>query len=130
MPMQEFLFEAKPDLQKARQDWLASLAQERRLSPETVEAYERDSRQFLHFLTGHMAARPGLSDIAALRPADLRGFLALSRGRDGAGARTLGRGLAASALAFALSRTERPCQRRRRVCRCARQDSRNRCRNR
>ncbi|HEY6632868.1 MAG TPA: tyrosine recombinase XerC [Rhizobiaceae bacterium] len=91
--MQEFLIAAKPDLQKARQDWLTSLAMERRLSPETVEAYERDSRQFLQFLTGHNGAPPGLSDIAALRPADLRGFLAHRR-TGGAGARTLGRGLA------------------------------------
>lgn len=91
--MQEFLFSAKPDLQKARQDWLASLAQERRLSPETVEAYERNSRQFLQFLTGHNGGPPGLSDIAALRSADLRGFLAHRRS-GGAGARTLGRGLA------------------------------------
>jgi len=91
--MQEFLIAAKPDLQKARQDWLTSLADERRLSPETVEAYERDSRQFLQFLTGHNGGPPGLPDIAALRPADLRGFLAHRR-TGGAGARTLGRGLA------------------------------------
>jgi integrase/recombinase XerC len=91
--MQEFLIPAKPDLQKARQDWLTALASERRLSPETVEAYERDTRQFLQFLTGHNAGPPGLSDIAALRAADLRGFLAHRR-QQGAGARTLGRGLA------------------------------------
>ena len=91
--MQEFLIVAKPDLQSARQDWLASLVGERRLSPETVEAYERDSRQFLQFLTGHGGGPPGLSDIAALRSADLRGFLAHRRS-GGAGARTLGRGLA------------------------------------
>jgi len=91
--MQEFLIAAKPDLQKARQDWLTSLADERRLSPETVEAYERDSRQFLQFLTGHNGGPPGLPDIAALRPADLRGFLAHRR-TGGAGARTLGRCLA------------------------------------
>lgn len=91
--MQEFLIPARPDLQKARQDWLTALAKERRLSPETVEAYERDTRQFLQFLTGHNAGPPGLSDIAALRAADLRGFLAHRR-HHGAGARTLGRGLA------------------------------------
>jgi integrase/recombinase XerC len=91
--MQEFLISAKPDLQKARQDWLSALANERRLSPETVEAYERDSRQFLQFLTGHTGGPPGLSDIALLRSADLRGFLAHRRSK-GAGSRTLGRGLA------------------------------------
>jgi integrase/recombinase XerC len=91
--MQEFLIPAKADLQKARQDWLTALANERRLSHETVEAYERDSRQFLQFLTGHNGGPPGLADIASLRTADLRGFLAHRR-TAGAGARTLGRGLA------------------------------------
>ena len=43
--MQEFLIPAKPDLQAARESWLKMLARERRLSPETVEAYERDTRQ-------------------------------------------------------------------------------------
>ncbi|PBC05771.1 tyrosine recombinase XerC [Mesorhizobium sp. WSM3860] len=91
--MQEFLIPAKPDLQAARASWLKMLARERRLSPETVEAYERDTRQFLHFLTGHCGGPPGIADIADLRPADLRGFLAARR-NGGAGARTLGRGLA------------------------------------
>ena len=90
---QEFLVSAKPDLQKARTAWLAALAGERRLSALTVDAYERDTRQFLQFLTGHCGDAPGLSDIAELRPADLRAFLAFRRG-NGAGARTLGRGLA------------------------------------
>jgi len=91
--MQEFLIAAKPDLQAAREGWLKSLAGERRLSASTVDAYERDTRQFLQFLTGHNGGPPGISDIRDLRPADLRGYLA-SRRADGAGARTLGRGLA------------------------------------
>ncbi len=91
--MQDFLVVARPDLHQARQDWLASLAGERRLAALTVDAYERDTRQFLQFLTGHCGGAPGIADIAALRPADLRAFLA-SRRTDGAGARTLGRGLA------------------------------------
>jgi len=90
---EEFLIAAKPDLQAAREGWLKMLAAERRLSPLTVEAYERDTRQFLHFLTGHCGGAPGIADIADLRPADLRAFLAARR-KDGAGARTLGRGLA------------------------------------
>jgi integrase/recombinase XerC len=91
--MQEFLISAKPDLQRARQEWLTALAKERRLSPETVEAYERDTRQFLQFMTGHNSGPPDLSDIAALRAADLRGFLAYRRS-GGAGVRTVSRGLA------------------------------------
>lgn len=90
---QEFLITARSDLQSARDAWLKTLAGERRLSNLTVEAYERDTRQFFQFLTGHCGGAPGLADIKDLRPADLRGFLAARRG-DGAGARTLGRGLA------------------------------------
>lgn len=91
--MQEFLIAARPDLQAAREVWLKTLARERRLSALTVEAYERDTRQFLQFLIGHVGDAPGLADIRALRPADLRAFLAYRR-TGGAGARTLGRGLA------------------------------------
>lgn len=91
--MQEFLIPVKPDLQSAREDWLKMLATERRVSALTVEAYERDTRQFFQFLTGHIGGPAGIADISALRPADLRSFLAFRRA-NGAGARTLGRGLA------------------------------------
>ncbi|MFC5384875.1 tyrosine recombinase XerC [Aquamicrobium segne] len=90
---EQFLISAKPDLQAARTEWLASLAGERRLAALTVDAYERDTRQFLQFLTGHLGEPPAISDIAELKPVDLRGFLA-SRRSAGAGPRTLGRGLA------------------------------------
>lgn len=91
--MEQFLIAAQPDLQQARSDWLAALAGERRLSPLTLDAYERDTRQFLHFMAGYHGGAPGIADIAELKPADLRAFLAQRR-KDGAGARTLGRGLA------------------------------------
>ncbi len=92
--MNELLIIGHPELMEERQRWLsAGLSRERRLSDKTVEAYERDTRQFPHFLTGHLAGPPRLRDISSLRPGDLRGFLAARR-RDGAGARTLGRGLA------------------------------------
>ena len=93
MQQRQFLIPAKPELQSAREAWLKTLSSERRLAALTLDAYERDTRQFLHFLTGHLGGAPGLADVAALRPADLRAFLA-SRRSDGAGARTLGRGLA------------------------------------
>jgi integrase/recombinase XerC len=93
MAVNELLIIGHPELMAERQRWLSGLGEERRLSGKTVEAYERDTRQFLHFLTGHLSGPARLSDISALRPGDLRGFLA-SRRRDGAGARTLGRGLA------------------------------------
>lgn len=89
----ELLVIAENALLSERQVWLSALSQERRLSEKTVEAYERDTRQFLTFLTGHLGNPAGMADIRALKAADLRGFLA-SRRRGGAGARTLGRGLA------------------------------------
>nr|WP_247750281.1 tyrosine recombinase XerC [Rhizobium sp. 16-449-1b] len=76
-----------------RATWLQSLAGERRLSQHTLDAYERDTRQFLTFMTGHLAGPTTLKDIEALRPADFRAFLAARR-RDGTGARSLGRNLA------------------------------------
>jgi integrase/recombinase XerC len=91
--MNEILIFADETLLAERQAWLDALADERRLSPLTVDAYERDTRQFLLFLAGHAGGPAGLSDIRDLRPADLRAFLA-NRRKDGAGARTLGRGLA------------------------------------
>jgi integrase/recombinase XerC len=92
--MQEFLVSAQPDLMEARNAWLAVLAREKRLAGLTVEAYERDTRQFFQFLTGHRGGPPGLPDVADLRPADLRAFLAWRR-KDGVGARTVSRGLSA-----------------------------------
>ncbi|MFN4206986.1 MAG: tyrosine recombinase XerC [Agrobacterium albertimagni] len=76
-----------------RAAWLESLGAERRLSANTLDAYERDTRQFLQFLSGHVGGTVRIDDIKALRPADLRGFLAHRR-KEGDGARSLGRHLA------------------------------------
>ena len=83
----------KPDLQAAREGWLKMLARERRLAALTLDAYERDTRQFLQFPDRPSRRRARPCRHRQLRPADLRAFLA-SRRSDGAGARTLGRGLA------------------------------------
>lgn len=91
--MNELLIIADQRLMAERAAWLESLARERRLSEHTLDAYERDTRQFLTFMTGHLAGPTTLSDIEALRPADFRAFLA-SRRKEGSGARSLGRNLA------------------------------------
>lgn len=85
---------AAPDLVEARAAWLAALGAELGRSPATVEAYERDTRQFLRFLARHLGAPPDLAALGALRPADVRAFLA-ERRREGAGPRSLARALAA-----------------------------------
>ncbi|PVB61362.1 tyrosine recombinase XerC [Labrenzia sp. 011] len=87
------LVTARPDLNQRVGLWLDHLTDERRLSDKTLLAYERDLRQFLRFLTGHLGGAPALKDIAALKPADFRGFLA-SRRRQGVQSRSLARGLA------------------------------------
>ncbi len=89
-----FLVTAAPGLRRAALEWAAHLERERRLATRTLEAYRRDIEQFFRFLTGHLGAPPRLEDISALRPADLRAFMA-DRRNQGAGARTLARQIAA-----------------------------------
>ncbi|MCJ8520215.1 integrase/recombinase XerC [Pseudorhizobium tarimense] len=91
--MNELLIIAAPEVLEKRKEWLASLRNERRLSSNTLDAYERDTRQFLAFLTGHFGGPTTLRDLHTLRTADLRGFLATRR-REGSGNRSLGRHLA------------------------------------
>ena len=90
---EEFLITAKPELAHARALWLTHLEHGKRFSGHTVNAYERDTRQFFSFLTGHCGGAPGIAEIKELRPADFRAFLARRR-NEGAGVRTLGRSLA------------------------------------
>ncbi len=78
----------------ARQAFLAWLAAERRAAPLTLEAYGHDIADFLGFLTRHLGAEPDLAALGALRPADIRAFLA-ERHADGLSAATRARRLAA-----------------------------------
>ncbi|MGB9163482.1 MAG: site-specific integrase, partial [Rhodomicrobium sp.] len=80
------------DVAEAVAGWLSYLGAERRYAENTLEAYERDARQFLSFLSASQPAT--LARLNALTPGDFRAFLAFRRD-DGAGSRSLARTLSA-----------------------------------
>lgn len=90
---------AGADLQAAAAAWRDWLADERRLSPNTLVAYLTDIGFFIRFLSGHLGGPPGLAELGELRPADIRSWLA---------ARTTA-GLARSSTARALAAVRSFC---------------------
>ena len=84
---------AASDLAAVVADWRRWLTHERRLSPHTISAYGRDLGSFIAFLAPHLGAAPGLAELAQLRPADFRAWLA----------RRAGDGLSQTSMARALS---------------------------
>ncbi|UOM36039.1 tyrosine recombinase XerC [Acuticoccus sp. I52.16.1] len=85
---------ADPALLAIRAAWLTGLTAERGLSPNTAKAYEADTRAFLTFLAQHLGEPADLGALSALKPADVRAFLA-ERRRAGLSPRSMGRALAA-----------------------------------
>jgi len=73
--------------------WLAHLSAERRMSAKTCEAYERDVRQFLAFLSEHLGGRVTLAALGRIEAQDMRAFLAARRA-EGISGRSLARMLA------------------------------------
>ena len=63
----------------AWRDWLKS---ERRLSAHTLVAYEHDVASFLGFMTKYLGDTPTLDQLAKLKPAEFRAWLA-ERAREG-----------------------------------------------
>jgi integrase/recombinase XerC len=85
-------FPGAKDVREAVKGWLSYLGAERRYAENTLEAYERDARQFLSFLSAAESAT--LARLNAVTTGDFRAFLA-SRRDDGACSRSLSRTLSA-----------------------------------
>jgi len=79
--------------------WLSYLGNERDLAEKTIEAYERDLRQFLSYLKNRLGRVPCLADLQGLEPRTFRGFLAARR-RGQAESRSLARTLSALRMFF------------------------------
>ncbi len=62
--------------------WLEHLANERRASPRTVEAYQACVLAYLGFLTRHRGESPTVADMGAVSAAELRAYLASRRTAD------------------------------------------------
>jgi len=86
------LMSLAPALSALVDDWKDWLRLEKKVSPHTFEAYERDLSEFLSFLSGHLGKRPTLADLEILKAADFRAFLAYRRS-DGISASSLARNL-------------------------------------
>ncbi|HEX7881391.1 MAG TPA: tyrosine recombinase XerC [Afipia sp.] len=84
---------AAPDLLAEITRWLSQLRTERRLSPKTLEAYARDLRQCLTFLSEHWGGLVTLKQFATIETTDVRAFMSARRADD-IGGRSLMRALA------------------------------------
>ena len=73
-----------PELAAARDGWRRWLADERRSSAYTLDAYDRDLDNFLAFLVKHLGGPPGLDQLASLKVADFRAWLARRASAGGA----------------------------------------------
>ena len=66
----------RSDLHDALGEWRGWLADEKRFSSHTLDAYQRDINGFLVFLIERIGSLPGLADLEAMQRADFRSYLA------------------------------------------------------
>ena len=83
-----------PAMAEALARWLDHLRAINGASAKTVEAYSRDLRGFLAFISQHHGGEEGLSALKSLPQTDLRAWMAAERAR-GLSARSLARSLSA-----------------------------------
>jgi len=82
-------------LEAACAQWLSWLEYERRLSPRSLDAYQRDVAAFVAFMRAHRGGADDISALGKLAAADLRAYLAFRRNADnGLSDRSLVRALA------------------------------------
>ena len=79
--------------QELQKIWLASLAHEKRASPNTLRAYGDDVSRFIGFQRGHLGGDVTERALAGLKAADIRAFIAARRS-EGLGAGGVQRALA------------------------------------
>ena len=77
-----------------KQEWLAALTHERRVSPHTLRAYGDDMARFLDFAQEHVGGALDEQGLAALKPADFRAFITRRR-NEGLGVRGVRRAMSA-----------------------------------
>jgi integrase/recombinase XerC len=82
------------DLADTIADWFSALQHERGATTHTLQAYERDLRQFLGWLKGELGHAPCLADLARLDAKRFRSFMAHRR-RAGFSGRSLARTMSA-----------------------------------
>ena len=76
------LLHATADLTAVVDSWLVWLRSERRLAMRTEHGYREDVAAFVRFMAGHRGGEVSLADLAALRLADLRAWLARRHGKN------------------------------------------------
>lgn len=92
--MSDFAFATDETTRHQIESWLGALASMRRLSPQTLSAYQRDIAQFTSFMATHLGEPLSLKSLQNLTTLDIRSFMAMRRQKN-ISARSLARQISA-----------------------------------